>query len=92
MIGANGVYGNSSGTFPTNSWNDSNYFVDVVVGGDDTPPPTTPPTVTDTTPAAGATDVAVGRVAHGDLLAGHGPGDHQRDLGHAPPAGGRHRR
>ena len=58
VIGANGVYGNSSGTFPTNSWNDSNYFTDVVVGGDDTPPPTTPPTVTDTTPAAGATDVA----------------------------------
>ncbi len=58
VVGANGVYGNSSGTFPTNSWNDSNYFTDVVVGGDDAPPPTTPPTVTDTTPAAGATDVA----------------------------------
>lgn len=29
--GANGVYGASAGTFPTSSWNDSNYFVDPVV-------------------------------------------------------------
>lgn len=57
VVGSNGVYGNSSGVFPTNSWNNSNYFVDLVVGGDDAPPPTTPPTVVQTTPAAGATDV-----------------------------------
>ena len=57
VTGANGVYGNSSGTFPTNSWNDSNYFVDLVVGGDDAPPPTTPPTVVATAPANAAIDV-----------------------------------
>ncbi|HWH95015.1 MAG TPA: N,N-dimethylformamidase beta subunit family domain-containing protein, partial [Baekduia sp.] len=26
VVGSNGVYGNSAGTFPTNSWNNSNYF------------------------------------------------------------------
>jgi hypothetical protein len=31
VVGANGVFGNSAGTFPTNSWNNSNYFVDGVV-------------------------------------------------------------
>jgi outer membrane lipoprotein SlyB len=31
--GANGVYGNSAGTFPTSSYGNSNYFVDVVVKG-----------------------------------------------------------
>lgn len=31
VVGSNGVYGNSAGTFPTNSWNNSNYFVDLVV-------------------------------------------------------------
>ncbi|MGH2840213.1 MAG: DUF4082 domain-containing protein, partial [Solirubrobacteraceae bacterium] len=29
--GANGVYGAAAGTFPTSSWNNSNYFVDPVV-------------------------------------------------------------
>jgi hypothetical protein len=29
--GANGVFGASAGTFPTSSWNNSNYFVDAVV-------------------------------------------------------------
>jgi hypothetical protein len=29
--GANGVYGNAAGTFPTGSYNSSNYFVDAVV-------------------------------------------------------------
>jgi Domain of unknown function (DUF4082)/Bacterial Ig-like domain len=31
VVGSNGVFGNSAGTFPTNSWNNSNYFVDAVV-------------------------------------------------------------
>ncbi|SIO61560.1 Mo-co oxidoreductase dimerisation domain-containing protein [Singulisphaera sp. GP187] len=53
--GGNGlyVYG-SSGGFPTNSYNSTNYWVDVVYSGTDT----TPPTVTTSTPAANATGVA----------------------------------
>jgi hypothetical protein len=31
VVGANGVYGLSAGAFPTNSYNNGNYFVDVVV-------------------------------------------------------------
>ena len=31
VVGANGVYGASAGTFPTASWHNSNYFVDAVV-------------------------------------------------------------
>ena len=31
VVGSNGVYGLSAGTFPTNSYNNGNYFVDVVV-------------------------------------------------------------
>ena len=39
--GANGVYGPSAGTFPTASYNSSNYFIDasVVPDGDPAPPP-----------------------------------------------------
>jgi hypothetical protein len=29
--GSNGVFGNSAGLFPNQSWNSSNYFVDAVV-------------------------------------------------------------
>jgi hypothetical protein len=52
--GGNGVYRFGSG-FPTQTFNSTNYWVDVVVGTDGVD--TTPPTVTGTTPAAGATDV-----------------------------------
>jgi hypothetical protein len=52
--GRNGVYGASAGTFPAQSFNSSNYFVDVVVVPDGNP---TPPAVTSTNPAAGATGV-----------------------------------
>jgi hypothetical protein len=31
VVGSNGVYGLSAGVFPTNSYNNGNYFVDVVV-------------------------------------------------------------
>jgi hypothetical protein len=58
--GGNGVFGyGPSGTFPTNSFNSSNYWVDVVfdtAGGVDT----TPPTVETVSPAGGATGVAAG--------------------------------
>jgi len=54
--GANGVYRyGAGGGYPTNTWQSSNYWVDVVfdTGAADT----TPPTVTTTSPSAGATDV-----------------------------------
>ncbi len=56
--GGQGVYAyGPSGTFPVNTWDSSNYWVDVVfttsVG-----PDTTPPTVTSVTPANGATGVS----------------------------------
>jgi hypothetical protein len=57
--GANGVY-SSGGGFPTQSFQSSNYWVDVVfaTGAADT----APPTVTDTTPVAGASGVAASTV------------------------------
>ncbi|MEV6237217.1 DUF4082 domain-containing protein [Lentzea sp. NPDC051838] len=56
--GGNGVYRyGSGGGFPTNTYNGTNYFVDVIwrngANGD-----STPPTVTNRTPAPGATGVA----------------------------------
>ncbi|MGH8610626.1 MAG: DUF4082 domain-containing protein [Gammaproteobacteria bacterium] len=59
--GGNGVYVYGAGGFPTNTFNATNYWVDVVFttsGG--SPPDTTPPTVTSTTPANGATGVNPG--------------------------------
>ena len=56
----NGVYLYGSGGFPTESFNASNYWVDVIfstfVGEGDT----TPPAVTAVTPASGATGVGTG--------------------------------
>ena len=56
--GPNGVYAYGSSSFPTSTFNASNYWVDVVfatdVGLD-----TTPPTVVSTSPSNGATGVAV---------------------------------
>jgi hypothetical protein len=57
VSGGNGVYAyGASGTFPTNTFNSTNYWVDVVLssgsGGD-----TTPPVVTATSPASGATGI-----------------------------------
>ena len=58
--GGNGLYVYGAGGFPTNTFQASNYWVDVVFttsgGGSDT----TPPTVTATTPLNGATGVNVG--------------------------------
>jgi hypothetical protein len=53
--GQNGVYAGSAGIFPTQSYQSSNYFVDVEVISSGDP---VPPAVTATTPASGATDVA----------------------------------
>ena len=58
--GGNGVY-NYSGTttFPSSTFNATNYWVDVVFSATGTTPPdTTPPTVSSVSPAAGATGVA----------------------------------
>ena len=55
FVGANGVFADTAGTFPTGSWNSSNYFVDLVVAR----APTPTPTVTATTPADNATNVAI---------------------------------
>jgi hypothetical protein len=57
--GGNGVYVYGAGNvFPDNSFNATNYWVDVVFA--DGPPDTSPPTVVSTVPAAGATGVATG--------------------------------
>ncbi len=50
--GANGVYGASAGTFPTNTYQTSNYFIDAIV---DYPSPA--PAVSARTPIDGATGV-----------------------------------
>jgi hypothetical protein len=58
VSGGNGVYRYGDGSqVPTNTWNASNYWVDVVF--DTQPTDTTPPTVSERTPGPGATDVAV---------------------------------
>ena len=54
--GGNGVYLYGSGGFPTNTYQSSNYWVDVVFTTS-TGPDTTPPTVTSTSPTANATGV-----------------------------------
>ena len=58
--GSNGLYlYSATASFPTNSYNASNYWADVVftpsAGGDETPP-----TVTSVTPQSGATGVSIG--------------------------------
>ena len=55
--GGQGVF-EYGGGFPANSYNSTNYWVDVVV--DTAGADSTPPTVTGTTPAAGATGVGTG--------------------------------
>ena len=59
--GGNGVYkyGASGSGVPTQAFNATNYWVDVVFDTSGTPPPpdTTPPTVSGVVPAAGATGV-----------------------------------
>jgi len=54
--GGNGVYLYGAGGFPVNTYQSSNYWVDVLFSTD-TGPDTTAPTVTSTSPANGATGV-----------------------------------
>jgi methionine-rich copper-binding protein CopC len=54
VVGTNGVYGASAGTFPTASYNSSSYFTDLEV----MPSATTAPAVIGQSPADGATGVA----------------------------------
>ena len=57
VSGGNGLYAySSSSLFPTNTYNATNYWVDVVFTTN-APPDTTPPAVTLQSPAAGATGV-----------------------------------
>ena len=58
----NGVYRYGSGGFPNQSFDASNYWVDVVFSDTGTDPgdDTTPPVVTATAPSDGATNVAIG--------------------------------
>ena len=56
--GGNGVYSvGTTPTFPNQTWNASNYWVDLVFAS--TPPDTTPPTVSSVTPTANATGVSI---------------------------------
>lgn len=56
--GPNGVYAyGPSGTFPNNTWQKANYYVDVLF--DTTAVDTTPPTITAESPAPNATNVSV---------------------------------
>ncbi len=57
-IGGNGVYQYGNGGFPSQSWNASNYWVDVVFTSN-IGPDTTSPVVISTTPVDGAADVAI---------------------------------
>jgi hypothetical protein len=57
--GGNGVYAyGASGTFPANTFNSENYWVDVVYSAT-LGPDTTPPTVSSVTPLSGASGVSV---------------------------------
>ena len=60
--GGNGVYAyGASSSFPSSTYNSTNYWVDVVfTGAGSGPPDTTPPTVTASLPSSGATGVALG--------------------------------
>ena len=62
-VGA-GLFGNSAGTFPTQSWNNSNYFVDGVVSAAAAP---LAPAVTTQSPTSGATGVATSTTVKADF-------------------------
>ena len=57
VAGANGVFAEAAGQFPTQSWQSSNYFVDGVVRSPGSPPRT--PAVTTVSPVGGAGGVPV---------------------------------
>ncbi|MEA5502813.1 DUF4082 domain-containing protein [Halotia wernerae UHCC 0503] len=59
VSGGNGVYKYGATSFPNNTFQSSNYWVDVVFASS-TGPDTTPPTVTTKSPNSGATGVSTG--------------------------------
>jgi hypothetical protein len=60
VSGGNGVYAYASTTtFPTSTYNATNYWVDVVFNTSTPPADTTPPTVSSVSPASAATAVSV---------------------------------
>jgi hypothetical protein len=68
--GGNGVYVYGAGGFPTQTYNASNYWVDVVF----VLPDTTPPTVSAVAPASGATGVSPGTVVQATFSKAMDPG------------------
>ena len=69
----------STTTFPSSTFNATNYWVDVVFSDTGTTPPdTTPPTVSSVSPAAGATGVATSTAVTRDLQRSDGCGDDRR--------------
>ncbi len=58
--GGNGVYSYGASAFPANTYNATNYWVDVVFSEATTSPDTTAPTVTSVAPSDGATAVNAG--------------------------------
>jgi uncharacterized protein YjiK/methionine-rich copper-binding protein CopC len=58
LDGPNGVYVYGGSGFPTDTYQSSNYWVDVVFTAATSGPDTTPPTVISTAPASGATGVS----------------------------------
>ncbi len=65
---ANGVFlYTSSSAFPTNSYQATNYWVDVVFSTIEQIPDSTPPTVTNTSPADGSTNVPVASAVTADF-------------------------
>lgn len=57
QVSGNGVFNVNAGSFPTSSFNSTNYWIDVAYRNTAS---ATPPTVSSTTPANGATDVSRG--------------------------------
>ena len=93
--GGNGVFLESATSgFPTQSFNSSNYWVDLVFSAP-TGPDTTAPTVSSVTPAAGATGVAIGGNVSVTFSERDEPGDDHRHHDRAAHgdqcAGGRNR-
>ena len=77
--GSNGVYRYGASGFPTQTFNASNYWVDVVFSTDPPPPDTTPPTVSGVLPASGATGVVTGATVRATFSESNECGDDQHE-------------
>ena len=76
--GGNGVFNEGGIAFPNDSFNSSNYWVDVVFETS-AASDTTPPNVSTTSPSAGASGVATDTQRYRHLRRGDGPCDDQLD-------------